>query len=127
MGELASYGNSGAEPQLTSIGDIGISEHWVLLPSGPRPIRGSVWTVTDMSQTHESVSSAGIVLCLIFVWLCLLGLLFLTMKERRYTGYVQVTVQGNGFHHSTLVPVTGPETVMWATQSVNYARSLAAV
>ena len=126
MGEIAGYHSVGPEPWLTTIGDISVSEHWVSTPSGPHPIRGSVWTVTDMSRYEESISTVGIVLAVVFVWFCLLGLLFLLMKERRLGGFVQVTVQGNGFYHSTLIPVTGPHSVMNAHQAVNYARSLAA-
>jgi hypothetical protein len=36
-------------------------------------------------------------------------------------------VQGNGFHHSTLIPATSPDSVVSASQMVNYARSLAVV
>lgn len=114
------------EPWLTTIGDISVSQHWVLTPSGPHPIRGSVWTVTDMTRYEESISPAGIVLAIVFVWFCLLGLLFLLMKERRMVGFTQVTVQGSGFYHSTMVPAFSPQSVMQVHQVVNYARSLAA-
>ncbi|BBY37622.1 hypothetical protein MMAN_17560 [Mycobacterium mantenii] len=85
-----------------------------------------MWTVADMSHYSESISTAGVVLCIIFVWFCLLGLLFLLMKDRRYVGYIQVTVQGSGFFHSTLLPAGGPQTMIGVTQQVNYARTLAA-
>lgn len=89
-------------------------------------MRGTAWTVTDMSHYQESISTVGVVLCILFVWFCLLGLLFLLMKDRRLVGYTQVTVQGNGFYHSTLVPAGGSQSLMWVTQQVNYARALAA-
>jgi hypothetical protein len=79
-----------------------------------------------MSQYQESISTVGIVLAILFVWFCLLGLLFLLMKDRRMVGYIQVTVQGSGFHHSTMIPATSPHSVMGVQQMVNYARSLAA-
>ena len=79
-----------------------------------------------MSHWQERVSPAGVVLCLIFIWFCLLRLLFLLIKERTISGYIQVTVQGNGFHHSTLIPATSPDSVVSVNQMVNYARSLAA-
>lgn len=126
VGQPIEYHGGQPEPWLTSIGDISVSQHWVLTPSGPHPIRGSVWTVTDMSRYEESISTAGIVLTIIFVWVCLLGLLFLLMKDRRMVGYIQVTVQGDGFYHSTLIPATHPQSVMNVHQAVNYARSLAA-
>jgi hypothetical protein len=114
------------EAQLATIGDIAVTQHWVYTPTGPHPIRGSVWTVTDMSHWQERISPAGVVLAIIFVWFCLLGLLFLLMKERTISGYIQVTVQGSGFHHSTMVPVAGPQSIWQVNQMVNYARSLAA-
>jgi len=120
------YGEGQPEQQLTSVGDIGISQNWIMTPNGSYPIRGSLWTVTDMTQYRESVSTAGVVLCLIFVWFCLLGLLFLLMKDRSYTGYVQVTVQGKGFHYSTMIPVNNSGVAYSVNQTVNYARNLAA-
>lgn len=119
------YGVGQPDAPLVTIGDITISEHWVVTPSGPRPIRGTIWTVTDMSAWTESISAVGVVLCIIFIWFCLLGLLFLLMKDRRLSGFVQVTVQGNGFYHQTLVPVRGLNTFAQVNQSVNFARALA--
>lgn len=69
----------------------------------------------------------GAVLCVIFVWFCLLGLLFLLIKERTISGYIQVTVQDNGFHHSTLIPATSADSVVSVHQMANYARALAAL
>lgn len=123
---MVGYRGGLPEQWLATIGDISISQNWVMTPTGPHPIRGSVWTVTDMSYYHEDISTVGVVLAIIFVWFCLLGLLFLLMKDRRLAGYLQVTVQGNGFFHSTMIPVTGPQTAMFVHQQVNYARSLAA-
>jgi hypothetical protein len=126
VGELIYYQGGQPEQWLATIGDIAISQHWVLTPTGTYPIRSSVWTVTDMSHYEESVSTVGVVLAILFVWFCLLGLLFLLMKDRRLAGYTQVTVQGNGFYHSTLIPAGGPQSIMGVTQQVNYARALAA-
>lgn len=111
---------------MTTIGDISISPHWVNTPSGQFPIRGTTWTVADMSREHEAMSPVGVILCILFIWFCLLGLLFLLMKDRRISGYVQVTVQGSGFHHATMIPVVNHGTVWQVNQTVNYARSLAA-
>ena len=126
FGELVDYRGGEPEQWLATIGDISISQHWVMTPTGPHPIRGSVWTVTDMSYWQESVSAAGIVLAILFIWFCLLGLLFLLMKDRRMVGHIQVTVQGSGFHHSTMIPASGPQSLIWVHQRVNYARALAA-
>jgi sensor histidine kinase YesM len=126
VGQLIYYQGGEPEQWLAAIGDMSISQHWVLTPTGPHPIRGSVWTVTDMSYCQESISTTGVVLAILFVWFCLLGLLFLLMKDRRMVGYIEVTVQGSGFHHSTLIPARGPQSVTWVHQQVNYARALAA-
>ncbi|BAN33320.1 hypothetical protein MAHJHV45_23080 [Mycobacterium avium subsp. hominissuis] len=55
----------------------------------------------------------------------MLGLPFLLMKDRRYAGYIQVTVQGSRFLDTTLIPA-GPDAMMRVTQQVNYARAVAA-
>jgi hypothetical protein len=119
------YGQS-PEPVLTSVGDISLTQHEVIVPMGRYPVSGSVWTVSDMSRTEEKISTAGIVLAIVFVWFCLLGLLFLLMKERRTVGFIQVSVQGEGFHHATLIPAHHPGALAQVMQQVNYARSLAA-
>lgn len=126
MGGPVNYGGGQPEQWLATIGDISISQHWVMTPTGPHPIRGSVWTVDDMSHYQESISTAGIVLTVVFVWFCLLGLLFLLMKDRRMVGYIQVTVHGSGFHHSAMIAATGPHIVVGVHQIMNHARALAA-
>jgi hypothetical protein len=74
-----------------------------------------------MTHWQERISPVGIVLTIIFVWFCLLGLLFMLTKDRAVAGYIQVTVQGNGFHHSMMIPAVGPQSVMGVHQMVNYA------
>jgi hypothetical protein len=120
------FGGSQPESYVTAIGDIGISPHWVSTPSGQFPLRGTIWTVTDLTQRHERIAPAGIILAILFVWACLLGLLFLLMKERSVSGYVQVAVQGNGFHHTTMIPATNEQIIWEINQSVNHVRSMAA-
>jgi hypothetical protein len=63
---------------------------------------------------------------ILFVWLCLLGLLFLLAKQKRYSGFVAVTVVGDGLYHSVQFPA-GPEIVGWVTARVNEARAIATV
>ncbi len=79
-----------------------------------------------MSHVQERISPAGIILAILFVWLCLLGLLFLLIKERSISGYYQVTVQGHGYLHSTMIPAR-QQSMANVLQMVNYARSLAAL
>jgi hypothetical protein len=59
MSEPVNLGVGQPEPLLATIGDIGVSQHWVITPAGSYPIRGSVWTVSDMSHWEESMSPVG--------------------------------------------------------------------
>lgn len=121
---MSMYNPSG-EPILFQIGDIAVTQTYVYVPQGCYPLRGTVWTVQDSTQVHEGISTAGIILTIVFIWFCLLGLLFLLMKERRYTGFVSVSVTGEGLFHTVQFPA-GPETGGWAAHMVGQARGLAA-
>lgn len=116
----------GAQPggMALSLGDIAVTGDTVMTPAGPMPLKGAVWTATDMSRTEEKIPAHAVVLAIVFFLFCLLGLLFLLMKERVTTGFVQVTVNSGGRHHSTMVPVQSREQVMFVLNQVNYARSL---
>lgn len=117
----------GGEVPLLTIGDIAITPSTVITPAGRLPVRGSTWTMTDMSRTEEKTPAWAIIAAiLIFWWTCLLGLLFLLVKERQTSGYIQVTVQGGGVFHSTMVPAHSPATSAQVMQQVNYVRNLSA-
>ncbi len=114
------------EPILVSAGDISCTQHRVITPNGSFPLAGTTWLVSNNSVTTESMPTYAVVLAVIFFIFCLLGLLFLLIKERRTTGYVQVTVQGPGVFHSTQLPVSSPAQVLDIEQRVNYIRGLVA-
>jgi hypothetical protein len=116
----------GTQPLLVSIGDIGVSESWVITPSGTRPVGQVHWMFSDLSRTTEKIPTWAIVCLVIFVWFCLLGLLFLLAKETRTEGHIQVTVQGPGLVHTVQLPVFSPEQVYDYNARVNFARSLSA-
>ncbi|WP_194293340.1 hypothetical protein [Actinomadura macrotermitis] len=122
-GELA---HPGHEPVLLQIGDTALTRTHVILPHGRFPLRGSMWNVQDSTQVTEGIPVVAIVLTIIFVWFCLFGLLFLLMKERRYTGFVTISVTGEGFHHTMQFPA-GPQSGAWAASAVAQARSMAAM
>ncbi|MBE2998430.1 hypothetical protein IDM40_06880 [Nocardiopsis sp. HNM0947] len=124
-GTLQPYGAGDAGPQLLTLGDISVSQHMVVTPAGRFPLRGSVWTVTDMSRTERTTPAWAIVVAILtFLWTCLLGLLFLLAKETRTTGHIQVTVQREGHFHATVVPANSPMDAQRIHQQVNYVRSL---
>lgn len=94
---------------LVSIGDITVVQDGIITPAGTLPLRGAVWNATDMSHTEERIPPVAVVLAIVFALLCLVGLFFLLMKEKKTTGF-QVTVTSGGRHHATMVPATGPQT-----------------
>ncbi|EGE42284.1 hypothetical protein ACIQUZ_04430 [Streptomyces griseus] len=115
----------GGVPMLT-IGDITVMSDAIVTPSGVMPLKGAVWTATDMSRTEEKIPTHAVVLAIVFALFCLIGLLFLLMKEKRTTGFVQVTVTSGGRHHSTMIPAMGPHTFPAVMGQLNQARSLSA-
>ncbi|MFF5401578.1 hypothetical protein ACFY8K_06735 [Streptomyces misionensis] len=114
----------GGGAPLLALGDITVVGDQILTPAGAMPLRGAIWNATDMSHTEEKIPTHAIVLAIVFFIFCLLGLLFLLMKERKTTGYIQITVTSAGRHHQTMVPALGPETFPAIMGQVNYARSL---
>jgi len=114
------------EPVLVTIGDISVTQSQVFTPSGVRPLTEVSWTVTDMSTTTEAIPTWAIVCAIVGALLCLIGLLFLLVKEKRTQGSMQVTVHGPGFVHTSQVPVTSPEQIADINARVNHARMLAA-
>ncbi len=106
------------------IGDITVTGDGIITPAGQLPLKGAVWTVTDMSRTEEKMPTYAIVLAVVFFIFCFLGLLFLLMKEKTTTGHIQVTVNSGGKYHSTMIPATHESVAYQVAQQVNYARSL---
>jgi hypothetical protein len=115
-----------SEPILVAVGDISCTQHWVVTPAGAFPLAGTSWIVTNQTTTTERIPAVAIVLAVIFFVFCLLGLLFLLMKERTMSGWVTVSVQGPGGYHATQVPVTNPAQVADVEARVHYIRSLVA-
>jgi hypothetical protein len=111
---------------LVTIGDIAVTPTRVMTPTGSYPLTGSNWTVQENVQHTESIPAWAIVMAVLLFWFCFLGLLFLLVKERKVSGYVQVGVQGPGFFHATQVPVYNAMHVGHVQQQVNYVRSIVA-
>ncbi|MFX4290782.1 hypothetical protein [Streptomyces bohaiensis] len=121
---MAPQGQQGAP--LLYIGDITVMPDAILTPAGPMPLRGAVWTFNDLSRTEKSITTTGIVLACVFAVFCLLGLLFLLMREERTTGYIQVGVTSGGRHHSTMIPATTPHAGPAIAHQVAWLRSISA-
>ncbi|MFE7621734.1 hypothetical protein [Streptomyces sp. NPDC057496] len=110
-------------PVLT-FGDIAVMNDQIVTPAGPMPLKGAVWTATDLSRTEEKIPTVAIVLAIVFALFCLIGLLFLLMKEKRTVGFVQVTVTSGGRHHSTMIPAVSPDTFPMVMAQLNTARAM---
>jgi hypothetical protein len=114
------------QPFLITIGDIGVTQDAVVTPNGTGPVAGSQWIVSDRTTTTQSIPAWAIVMAILFALACLLGLLFLLVKETRITGYVEVTVRTGDVLHMTQLPVHSAQDVDRARHMVGYAQSLAA-
>ena len=79
-----------------------------------------------MSVTSQAIPTWAIVCAIVFFVFCFLGLLFLLAKEDKTSGYVQVTVHGPGFLHTSTVPVASLAQVADINARVNYVRTLTA-
>ncbi|MDX6252364.1 MAG: hypothetical protein QOF10_5724 [Kribbellaceae bacterium] len=113
-----------AGPVLVTIGDIAVEQYRIVTPAGVMPTKGTNWSAMDMSRTEERIPGYAIVLAILFALACLLGLLFLLIKERRTTGFVQVTVQNGQRTHNTHVPAVSPSHIADTLARVNFARTL---
>jgi hypothetical protein len=114
------------EPVLVSIGDISVTQTRIYTPSGTRELNEVSWSVTDMSVTNQVIPVWAIVCAVIFFLLCLVGLLFLLVKETITKGSIQVTVHGPGFVHTTQVPVYSMDQIADINARVSYVRTLTA-
>ncbi len=114
------------EQTMVTIGDISVTSTTVYTPSGSRPLGEVQLTFTDMSQTSQAIPTWAIVCAVVFFLLCFLGLLFLLAKEDKTAGSVQVTVHGQGFVHTTTIPVSSLAQVADINARVNYVRTLTA-
>ena len=119
-----SAGPSPIDRPLVTIGDITCTQTSVWTPSGGAPIGQVTWTVADMTRTDTAIPAWAIVLAILFFVFCLLGLLFLLVKQTRVSGWMQVTVQGPGLLHTTQVPISSAAQSADIHARVNYARTV---
>jgi hypothetical protein len=115
------------EAVLAQVGDILVSQTKVATPSGVHELRGTQWYVADQSVTEEAIAQWALIAAIVgFFVVCVLSLLFLLVKEKKTSGIVQVTVQGEGWNHTAPIPVVSPEQVANINAQAAYARNLAA-
>jgi len=111
------------EPIRVQVGQLAVTDTQVHSPVGTYPLKGTVWTVTNQSYMTESIPAWAIVLAIVFFIFCLLGLLFLLVKERKLQGTVMVSVQGPGLSFSTYIPVYNEFAVYQVNHNVDLIRA----
>lgn len=109
---------------LVTIGDIACTQTELLTPNGVYPLAHTNWIVTNNTTTREKIPTYAIVLAIVFTLLCLVGLLFLLVKERTIEGTIQVSVQSPEVFYATQILITDPQEVLDVEKRVNYARGL---
>jgi Protein of unknown function (DUF2510) len=109
-----------------TIGDIGVTRTLVVTPNGTAPLKGSQWIARDATRQEEKIPGYAIVLAIVFALACLIGLLFLLIKEKRTVGYVEVTVTSGNLMYMTQLSAAGPTAVAQVRQLVAQAQSMAA-
>jgi len=117
-----SLATPGYEPVRVQLGDIAVTDTQVHTPVGSFALRGTTWTVSNQTFVTQGIPAWAIVLAIVFFIFCLLGLLFLLVKERRVNGAVQVSVAGPGFSYSTYIPVYNEMAVFQVSRQVDWIR-----
>ncbi|GEN81147.1 hypothetical protein [Actinotalea fermentans] len=112
----------GVEPYVASIGDIGVTRHWVMTPRGPAPLAGSEWWIADRGAWSQQIPVWAIILAIVFFPL---GLLFLLCKETKWSGWLEVTVRSGALVHTAVLPLPSYE-AQNAHAAVDRIRALAA-
>ena len=85
-----------------------MSSDSVTTPEGTFPIAGCDFSAADQTVTVMKTTTAGQILCVLTIWIFLLGLLFLLDKKPHTTGAVVVTVNESG-HLTSGTTIPDPE------------------
>jgi len=114
-------------PYVLVIGDIGVTgDGQVVTPNGAGPLKGSQWIVHDQTVRSTGIPAYAIVLAIVFALACLLGLLFLLIKEDKVSGFITVNVRTGKLSHTTQIPAVGAQTYPQVSALVSHAQTLAA-
>jgi hypothetical protein len=115
------------EEYLFTIGDIGVTAHWVVTPVGSAPIAGSQWAIVDQTRTYRKIPGWAIACAVIFFFVIFLfSLFFLLAKTTVVTGWLEVTVQSGSVRATAQVPVQSDGAIQTVRQRVAQAQTMAA-
>ncbi len=110
------------EPMRVQFGDIAVTDTRVHTPVGSWPLQATTWTMNNQTFVTEAIPAWAIVCAIIGFFFCLLGLLFLLVKESRMNGAVQVSVQGPGLSYSSYIPVRNELAVFDISRNLDWVR-----
>jgi hypothetical protein len=114
------------EQPLATIGDMSITRTEVITPGGSFPLRGSTWTLNDMTHVEEKIPQWALLLAIIgFFLVCVLSLLLLLVKERTTIGPIRVSVWQEPHYHTVEMHVLSEMQRQQLYQQFNYVRWLA--
>ncbi|MDS1271066.1 hypothetical protein RIF23_12230 [Lipingzhangella sp. LS1_29] len=114
------------EPQIAVLGDITVTATQVITPAGTFPLRGSVWSVHDLTHVERPIPTWAIVLSIVgFFFVCVFSLLLLAVRETVVRGHIQVRVRSGEHDHTTTVPVHSVPQAQHVHAQVNYLRHAA--
>lgn len=92
------------EPDLCTVGNFVVSEHWVRGLNGTYPLAGSRWDIVDRRESTKVTPAWAVICAILFVPItAFLSLLLLIVKETRETGFVEVAVSGPGFYEASQI------------------------
>ncbi|MDQ0241458.1 hypothetical protein [Arthrobacter bambusae] len=97
--------SSGQAAPLVSIGNVHVTEQYVMTPAGTWPLAQVNVTTTDQTSTTTHTPAWAIVMVILFIWFFLLSLLFLLARETRISGFVAVHIQAGNYSYTEQVPV----------------------
>jgi hypothetical protein len=118
---MPAWATGPTESFYVQVGDIGVSQSWVVTPRGTAPLVGSQWWAVNRSAYTQHIPVWAVVLAVVFFPI---GLLFLLAKETRLSAWIEVTVQSGNLFHQTAVPHDSPG-AMEVLGKVEYLNNLA--
>ncbi len=119
------YGHPAPSGYLYQVGDIGVTADSIVTYRGTAPLAGSTWLALDHSKVENKIPVWAIVMAVVFASLCLIGLLFLLVKEEQTTGFVEVRVQSGQFWHVTHIRVVDAGHAPWVLNQVGQIQATA--
>jgi hypothetical protein len=111
-----------AEDVVLRIGDISVSPHWVVTPTGTAALAGSEWQLIDSTRPYTKHPVWTIVLAIV---LFPIGLLFLFVGKEEIRGPLEVKVKSAGLLHTAHLYTKNRVTAETIRKNFGLAESMA--